>query len=32
MFEKIQLGFLVVGHAHEDIDGSFGYMSKTLME
>jgi hypothetical protein len=22
------LGFLVVGHIHEDIDGSFGYLSK----
>jgi hypothetical protein len=22
------LGFLVVGHIHEEIDGSFGYLSK----
>ncbi len=22
------MGFLVVGHIHEDIDGSFGYLSK----
>jgi len=30
VFEKVQLGFLVVGHKHEDIDGNFGYMSKNL--
>jgi hypothetical protein len=28
MFEEVQLGFLVVGHTHEDIDGNFGYLSK----
>ncbi len=28
VFEKLQLGFLVVGHMHEDIDGNFGYLSK----
>jgi hypothetical protein len=26
--EEVQLGFLVVGHAHEHIHGSFGYLSK----
>ncbi len=26
----LQLGFLVVGHTHEDIDKSFGYLSKNL--
>jgi hypothetical protein len=30
VFEELQLGFLVVGHTHEDIDGSFGYLSKNL--
>ncbi len=30
VFEKIQLGFLVVGRKHEDIDGSFGCLSKNL--
>ncbi len=30
--EKVQLGFLVVGHTHEDIDGSFGYLSKKLKD
>jgi hypothetical protein len=24
------LGFLVVGHTHEDIDGSFGYLTMKL--
>jgi hypothetical protein len=24
VFKEVQLGFLVVGHTHEDIDGSFG--------
>jgi hypothetical protein len=32
VFEKVQLGFLVVGHTHEDIDGNFGYLSKKLRE
>ncbi len=27
VFEEVQLGFLVVGHTHEDIDGSFRYLS-----
>jgi hypothetical protein len=26
------LGFLIVGHTHEDIDGNFGYLSKKLKE
>ncbi len=32
VFEEVQLGFLVVGHTHEDIDGSFGYLLKKLKE
>jgi hypothetical protein len=32
VFEEVKLGFLVVGHAHEDIDGCFGYLSKKLEE
>jgi len=24
------LGFLVIGHTHEEIDGNFGYLSKKL--
>ncbi len=32
IFEKVQLGFLVVGHMHEDIDKKFGYLSKKLKE
>jgi hypothetical protein len=32
VFEKVKLGFLVVGHTHEDIDGCFGYLSKKLRE
>jgi hypothetical protein len=30
VFEEVQLGFLVVGHTHENIDGTFGYLSKKL--
>ncbi len=30
MFEKVKLGFLVVEHTHENIDGCFGYLSKKL--
>jgi len=26
------LGFLVVGHTHEDIDGNFGYLLKKLKD
>ncbi len=32
VFEELQLGFLVVGHMHKDIDGCFGYLSKKLRE
>ncbi len=28
VFEEVQLGFLVVGHTHEEIHRSFGYLSK----
>jgi hypothetical protein len=28
VFEEVKLGFLVVGHTHEDIDGCFRYLSK----
>jgi hypothetical protein len=30
VFEKVQLGFLIVGHTHEDIDESFSYFSKKM--
>jgi hypothetical protein len=30
--EEVQLGFLVIRHAHEDIDKSFGYLSKNFKE
>jgi hypothetical protein len=32
VFEDVKLGFLVIGHTHEDIDGCFGYLSKKLKE
>jgi hypothetical protein len=32
VFEEVELGFLVVGHTHEDINGCFGYLSKKLKE
>ncbi len=32
VFKEVQLGFLVVGHTHENIDKSFGYLTKTLRE
>jgi hypothetical protein len=32
VFEEVKLGFLVVGHTHEDIDGCFGYLLKKLKE
>jgi hypothetical protein len=32
VFEEVKMGFLVVGHTHEDIDGCFGYLSKKLKE
>jgi hypothetical protein len=28
VFKEVQLGFFVVGHTHENIDGSFGYLSE----
>jgi hypothetical protein len=30
VFELVRLGFLMVGHTHEYIDGCFGYLSKKL--
>jgi hypothetical protein len=30
--QKVKLGFLVVGHTHEDIDRCFEYFSKKLKE
>jgi hypothetical protein len=30
VFKKVQMGFLMVGHTHENIDGSFGYLLKKL--
>jgi hypothetical protein len=32
VFKEVQLGFLVVGHTHENIDRSFGYLLKKLKE
>ncbi len=32
VLEEVKLGFLVVGHTHEDIDGCFRYLSKNLEE
>jgi len=32
VFEEVKLGFLIVGHTHEDIDSCFGYLSKKLRE
>jgi hypothetical protein len=32
VFEKVKLGFLIIGHTHEYIDGCFGYLSKKLRE
>jgi len=32
MFKEVKLGFFIVGHTHEDIDGYFGYLSKKLRE
>jgi hypothetical protein len=28
MFKEVKLGFLIVGHTHEDINSCFGYLSK----
>jgi hypothetical protein len=30
VFEEVKLGFLEVGHTHEDIDGYLGHLSKKL--
>ncbi len=30
VFEEVQLGFFVIMHTPEDIDGSFGYLLKKL--
>ncbi len=30
VLEEVQLGFLIVWHTHEDIDGSCGYLLKIL--
>ena len=30
VFKKIQVGFLLVGHTHEDIDAYFSHLSKAL--
>ncbi len=32
VIKEVKLGFLVVGHTHEDIDECFGYLSKKLRE
>ncbi len=32
VFEEVELGFLMVVHTHEDIDGCFRYLSKKLRE
>ncbi len=32
VFEEVELGFLMVVHTHEDIDGCFWYLSKKLRE
>jgi hypothetical protein len=32
VFEEVKLGFYVVGHTHEDINGCFGYLLKKLRE
>jgi hypothetical protein len=32
VFEEVKLGFFIIGHTHEDINGCFGYLSKKLKE
>jgi hypothetical protein len=32
VFKEVKMGFLIVGHTHEDIDGCFGYWTKKLRE
>jgi hypothetical protein len=29
---EVKVGFLVVGHTHDDINGCFGYLSKKLKD
>jgi hypothetical protein len=31
VFEEVHLGFLMVGHTHEDVDAMFGHFSELLM-
>ena len=31
VFEEVHLGFLMVGHTHEDVDAMFGHFSERLM-
>lgn len=31
VFQEIQVGFLMVGHTHEDVDAMFGNFSECLM-
>ena len=30
IFNTIEVGFLLVGHTHEDVDGTYGRMSSNL--
>jgi hypothetical protein len=32
IFKEVTVGFLVVGHTHEDIDAYFSYLSKLLKQ
>jgi hypothetical protein len=32
IFKEVTVGFLVVGHIHEDIDAYFSYLSKLLKQ
>jgi hypothetical protein len=32
IFKEVTVGFLIVGHTHEDIDGYFSYLSKLLKQ
>jgi hypothetical protein len=32
VFKEVKLGFFIIGHTHEDINGYFGYLSKKLKE
>jgi hypothetical protein len=31
VFDIVEVGFLLVGHTHEDIDGTYGRLSTKLM-